>query len=323
MNSFFSTLNKPYIRLFIKLLIVLLIIYYLVTTKKLNLIILGHALSDINVLYGFLLLAILPLIFSIRWMLLLENQSIFIPFFKLFKLTSIALFFDTILPPGGADIIRGYFLNKSHPLLDNRVFAFSSIFMDRIIGLLGLLFLAVLGFFLNLHFLIDNNIIGSTAIFLTVTSTSFLTVFILVLIIIRFKTKILQFFTNKAIFDTLNQGFASLNNYHQNLKDVSYVFILSIFCHLLTFISILLLGSTVGEIQLSFVNYLGLLPLSFLFSQLPIGPGFIGLGFLIFYSAFKIAGSNYGGDIFGLYLVVRILSTLPGAFFYIFFNRSK
>jgi hypothetical protein len=256
-------------------------------------------------------------------MLLLDNQLISIRFFKLFQLTSIALFFDTILPPGGADIIRGYFLYKSHPLLDNKVFAFSSIFMDRIIGLLGLLFLALLGFFLNLHFLIDNNIFHSTALFLTITSFCFLLFIFLVLIIFRFKTRILRFFSNKAIFDTLEQGFASLSNYHQNLKAVFYVFLLSIFCHVITFISISFLGSTVGEIQLSFINYLGLLPLSFLFSQLPIGPGFIGLGFLIFYSLFKIAGSNYGGDIFGLYLMLRILSTLPGAIFYIFLNRIK
>jgi hypothetical protein len=56
---------------------------------------------------------------------------------------ALAFFFDTILPGGAADVIRGYYLDRSFRL-QHRVRALTTVVVDRLFGIMGLV-LAALG----------------------------------------------------------------------------------------------------------------------------------------------------------------------------------
>ena len=302
------------------LFIVGLIIYLLIRFKKLDFIRLYSSLKNIDVLYGVLILALIPLLFSIRWMLLLLVQNIFLPFSRVCQLTFIALFFDTIMPPGGADVTRGYYLNRSLPYLDNKIAAYGSIIFDRVIGLFSLLIIAIVGLFLNIRFFIMHKIFSNTMLFLAFTFFIFILLIIFILFFYKYRSSIVNYLSGNPYVAHITNIYNSLKAYKKNYPYVLYVFMISCFGHILTFISIFLFAKALGELSLNFSDYMGILPISFLFSQIPIGPGFIGVGLLSFYSFFKIAGSNFGSDIFAMYLCIRILTTLPGGYFYIFLN---
>jgi uncharacterized protein (TIRG00374 family) len=305
---------------FIKLLIVALIIYYLINSRKLDIDNLYFSLNSLYVLYGVLLLALIPFLFSIRWMLLLIIQKVILSFSKICQLTFMALFFDTILPPGGADIARGYYLNKSLPYLNNRIAAFGSILFDRVIGLFSLLIIAIVGLFLNIKFFISLKILGNTLYLLIIASSIFIVIIIFVLCLERYRSIIMNYLSNNPHIAHMVNLYNSLRAYKENYPYIFYVFLISCVGHILTFLAIFLFAKALGEVSLTFRDYMGILPISFLCTQIPIGPGFIGIGLLSFYSFFKIAGSNYGSDIFAMYLCMRIMTTLPGGYFYIFFR---
>jgi uncharacterized protein (TIRG00374 family) len=307
---------------FVKLLIVCLIIYFLITSRKLDIIRLYYSLKSLDVLYGVLILASLPLLFSIRWMLLLIVQKVLLPFFGIFQLTFIALFFDTILPPGGADIARGYYLNKSLPDLDNKIAAYSSILFDRIIGLFSLLVIGMIGLFLNIKFFVSQEILGKTLLYLLIVLVLFLLIVIMSICLEKYRYQIISYLSSNNHIAYLINISTSLRAYKENYSYILYVFFISCLGHILTFLAIFLFAKALGESSLTFSDYMGILPISFLVTQIPIGPGFIGVGLLSFYSFFKIAGSDYGSDIFALYLCIRILTTLPGGYFYIFFKQA-
>jgi uncharacterized membrane protein YbhN (UPF0104 family) len=255
-------------------------------------------------------------------MLLLIVQKVFLPFFGIFQLTFIALFFDTILPPGGADIARGYYLNKSLPDLDNKIAAYSSILFDRIIGLFSLLIIGMVGLFINIKFFISQDILGNILLFLVYIFIIFFLIIILSIFLDKYRSRIVSYLSSNTYIAYIINISTSLRAYRENYRYILYVFFISCVGHILTFFAIFLFAQALGESSLTFSDYMGILPISFLVTQIPIGPGFIGVGLLSFYSFFKIAGSNYGSDIFALYLCIRIFTTLPGGYFYIFFKPA-
>lgn len=317
-NNFLKIIGNK----FVKFVIVGLIIYLLIKSRKLDIIRLYSSLKSLDVLYGVLILASLPLLFSIRWMLLLVVQKVFIHFSTICQLTFIALFFDTILPPGGADITRGYYLNRSLPKLDNKIAAYSSILFDRIIGLFSLLVIGIIGLFLNINFFISQEILANSLFYLLFVFIIFFFIIVLIICLEKYRLRIASYLSSNTFIAYIFNISNSLKAYKDNNRYILYVFLISCLGHILTFVAIFLFAYALGESSLTFSDYMGILPISFLCTQIPIGPGFIGIGLISFYSFFKLAGSNYGSDIFAMYLCCRILTTLPGGYFYIFFKHT-
>lgn len=84
---------------------------------------------------------IAQIIIGFRWWLLLRSQSIFIPFFSAVRLHFLGLFYNNCMPGSvGGDLIRAWYVTKH---TDKRFEAALSVFVDRIIGLLGTFIIAV------------------------------------------------------------------------------------------------------------------------------------------------------------------------------------
>ncbi len=80
------------------------------------------------------------LIFVARWFLLLRTQSIEIGFWSAVKLHFLGLFYNNCLPGSvGGDLLRAWYVTKH---TDRKVEAALSVFIDRAIGLAGMLIMA-------------------------------------------------------------------------------------------------------------------------------------------------------------------------------------
>jgi uncharacterized protein (TIRG00374 family) len=79
---------------------------------------------------------------AIRWHVLLRAQQIKLPFWRSFSLFMIGAFFNLFMPGAtGGDLIKIFYIIREAP--DRKATAFFSVLIDRIIGLVGLMILAL------------------------------------------------------------------------------------------------------------------------------------------------------------------------------------
>ncbi len=84
---------------------------------------------------------IAQIIIGFRWWLLLRSQSIFIAFVSAVRLHFLGLFYNNCMPGSvGGDLIRAWYVTKH---TDKRFAAALSVFVDRIVGLVSTLIIAV------------------------------------------------------------------------------------------------------------------------------------------------------------------------------------
>ena len=85
------------------------------------------------------------LVFVARWFLLLRTQSIEIGFWSAVKLHFLGLFYNNCLPGSvGGDLLRAWYVTKH---TDKKVEAALSVFIDRAVGLSGMLIMASSSYF--------------------------------------------------------------------------------------------------------------------------------------------------------------------------------
>ncbi len=84
---------------------------------------------------------IAQIIIGLRWWLLLRSQSILIPFFSAVRLHFLGLFYNNYMPGSvGGDLIRAWYITKH---TDKRFEAALCVFVDRVVGLLSTLIIAI------------------------------------------------------------------------------------------------------------------------------------------------------------------------------------
>ncbi|MDP3730798.1 MAG: lysylphosphatidylglycerol synthase transmembrane domain-containing protein [Candidatus Omnitrophota bacterium] len=90
---------------------------------------------------------------SVRLRLLIEAQGIAITFKETLSLTFIGYFFNNFLPTSiGGDVVKAYYLSKK---TDKKAGAYASVFVDRVIGLFTMIFMAFLALFFAEEGIVD------------------------------------------------------------------------------------------------------------------------------------------------------------------------
>ena len=98
---------------------------------------------------GWLCYSVVEILATVRWQILLRIQGIRLSWLKAGAIVMIGLFFNQFLPGGvGGDAMRLYFVSELAP--GRKVCATLSVAMDRLLGLLTLLFLAGMNLSLRL-----------------------------------------------------------------------------------------------------------------------------------------------------------------------------
>ena len=306
-----------------KLAIAVGIIVYLVHTQRLGIERIRTALLYPRELLGALvLLLLLPLVMGERWQLLLRSLEYNFRYYDLWSLTLIALFFDTVMPGGIADIVRGYYFDRKLRPQD-RVRAASTVVVDRFLGLMALVLLAVAALAARARAVFGNSALRPIAALAAAIGIAFTLVFVFLCVEGDPGRKLLV-----AIADRMKPGqlllriYDAFRQYKRSVGTLILALGLSCVSHLLTMSCFALLGRALGESHLSFADYLYLIPLGLFAAQIPISPGGIGVGHIAFYSLFVMAGSRLGADLFSLFIVIRFISALPGLFYFLLISRQ-
>ncbi|MBN1765097.1 MAG: flippase-like domain-containing protein [Sedimentisphaerales bacterium] len=82
-----------------------------------------------------------------RWVLLLKVQEVHISLFQAVKLTYLGLFYNNMMPGSvGGDLLKGWYITQ-HCDKSRRVEAAVTVFVDRLVGLIGTILLSVVASF--------------------------------------------------------------------------------------------------------------------------------------------------------------------------------
>jgi glycosyltransferase 2 family protein len=301
------------------------IVFYLLRSKRVS-------IADLRfdarfLLVGFVALGVLlalPLLLTVRWRILLRSLGHEIDFQKLARLTYMVVFFDAVLPGGASDVVRGWYLSKDVPG-SQRVRAFSTVFLDRLLGLVGFVLCAAVAVGFGGHPALAGSSLQSLRRAIGALILGLLFATFLFLGIARYEF-------GRPVIEKISVRFpklAELGNVYDLLRAYSAsggalarALAVSVGGNCLTIIAIFLMGRAIGESHLGFADYCCVAPLGLLVSQIPVTLGGIGVGHAGFYSLFQVAGSKLGAEIFSLFLTVRFISGMPGLLFFLLARKS-
>ena len=266
------------------------------------------------------------LIFVARWSLLLRVQSIKIGFWPAVRLHFLGLFYNNCLPGAiGGDLPRAWYVTKH---TDKKLEAALSVFVDRAIGLTGMLIMAFGCYWFvpeksreeGFNFSFDINIVQRISEYRWfVISFVIALTGIFLFFVLNSKGRILL---SRGIKYIQRRGLLILNKVRDSIRIYCKKWLAIILALLLTFccqgmsvIAVLLIGREIG-IDVNAKYYFIFFPISWLLGAVPISVGGIGImeGWLKI--MFMRVGTITSDNALALALSQRfimILASLPGA----------
>ncbi|MHC4662468.1 MAG: lysylphosphatidylglycerol synthase transmembrane domain-containing protein [Planctomycetota bacterium] len=253
---------------------------------------------------GFFHFPIVIAIGVIRWRWLLAAQGIHISFWAAFKLTFIGFFFNMFIPGAtGGDVVKAYYIARLNP--DKKAEAATTVFIDRALGMYGLLLVGFVALAINAKFFLSNNALRTIALFLFALICGSV-----VFAVVFFSRKIRKFLRLEAILERFKAGGIirriddTVFLYRYKKKLVITVILLSIVAHLSTLTSTLIWGKSIGinytgkEAHISAGRFYVVGSVALFLNAMPVSPGGLGSGEAFYAGTFKLyaKGMKFSAD---------------------------
>lgn len=143
------------IRAFISIFFIVLLLY--IMRDKYPQILKAFASTKVPIfLLGIVFFIVAIFIASVRLRLIIQAQEIPVTYKEAVSLTFIGYFFNNFLPTSiGGDVVKAYYLSHK---TDNKAGSYASVFVDRIVGLITMVFMAFVALFFVKEGVVDNTI---------------------------------------------------------------------------------------------------------------------------------------------------------------------
>ncbi len=300
----------------LKVLIAAGLLWWLTQSGKLN----WEVIAEVRRYPHRLLMAFFFCFFSLflctwRWRHLLSARATRPqPLMGLFFVNWIGMFFSSVLPGSvTGDVIKIFYVRKKDEAF-SATFLLFSCFLDRLMGVTGLVLL--MGFFSVLNYGTLISLSPKLApllkfnFFLLAAVVTSLTAFFFFPGVIRETLNLTKRFLPKLkLIDRLLELWSDLIAAR---PQIGWAILLSIVVQFLGVVIFYLLVSPQFVTDLSLDLVLSFIPLGFMVLAIPIAPGGLGVGHAAFESLFAIAGEPNGANFFNMYFLVMMLFNLLG-----------
>jgi hypothetical protein len=263
---------------------------------------------------------------GLRYKLLLETKSQkALSFLAIFKINYIGQFFSTILPGAvTGDLLKLVYVKK---LDDNftKTFLVTMTLLDRIIGLSALLFLA--GIFSLIYFS------EISALSPKITNIIILNLILFTGSILFLGTLIAPYFFQKqitkfiTIIPFLGEKLATLLDQifslREKRKDVILAFLLGIVIQFISIFSFWIISSPFYSGSLPLPYAFTVIPVGLIATAIPISPGGLGVGHVLFANLFSFVGINNGASLFNLFFLCNLANNFLGFIPYLLSDKIK
>lgn len=258
-----------------------------------------------------------------KWIIEIKTQKKF-TILEIIRLNWIGMFFSSILPGAvTGDLIKLFYIKK-HDTSLTKTFLFTSVMLDRILGLIGLLFIC--GFFSLVYF---NEVTAISPKVLHIIQINFLlfaggvSFFILLL-----SPKKLQKFINHFLFKIPKIGQKIVNILEQifilneHRKVFIKCFLLSIFTQFIGVFSFWLVTNSFYNHPLPLPYAFTFIPIGLIAIAVPISPAGLGVGHALFQNLFSLVHIDNGASLFNLNFVIVLFVNLLGIIPYLLAGKK-
>lgn len=263
---------------------------------------------------------------SFRWKMLLEVKSQGkLPKKKLIGLTWIGLLFSSVLPGAvTGDVLKVVYAKDLDSTL-SKTFLITSALMDRIIGLLGLLFL--LGFFSILHYN-ELVLLGPTMEKLLHINFFFMIGALVFFITLFLPQKIQNIFLNyfektPLIGNSVKKVLSGVWAMGQEKAVILKCLVMSLIFQAGNVLSIYIISYPFFNVDISLSTFFTFIPLGLMCTALPISPAGMGVGHAAFGTLFSYFGVTKGASLFNLYFLCLVFVNLMGVFPFLLMGKKE
>jgi uncharacterized protein (TIRG00374 family) len=300
------------------------LIYWLIHSKKITMepfLLMGQKLWLIPLtLFSCLLLIGIN---NYRWELLLQGQGVEAGFWETFKLTFIGLFFNLAVPGSvGGDVLKAYFITRAHPHAKLKVV--TSVLIDRIVGLYSVIIIAFLAIISQWDKIKNVPPLRGIAFFVFFLVGAFSVFFV-----VGFSRRIRGHSLTGDIIKKAPaaQLIEKIYNGIHAFRGGQRQFVIGIFLSLIAqsqMIVVLYIIARELGFNPDFKSFFFVFPVGFMAVAIPVSPGGVGVGQVVFLQLFQWFTGNsgtVGPTMITINQVSMALWSLVGAVFY-FMNKS-
>ena len=248
----------------------------------------------------------------VRWWFLLRTQGIRMSLFEAFRLSYIGIFFNNVIPGlTGGDVVKAVYVARRVP--EARARAITTIFVDRVLGLLALMVLGSLAAIASLGNPVFRD---ATLLLVGLLAAGGIVSMPILFKKIRRTLKLERVLSALPFQNLLREVDAAIQLYRHRAGVVTAIFLFSMFGQVFGLIDAWFMAKALG-IELSLVHVLIIVPVIQVFSIVPVSPGAWGVGeglYVYFFRFVHIGASAATGISIGCRLIYTVQSLLGGLF---------
>jgi len=234
-----------------------------------------------NIRWGWATVALLPqllaiTLISIRWVWLLRVHQVQISVFQAVKLTFLGFFYNNVMPGGvGGDLLKGWYITQ-HSDRNRRIEAAVTVFVDRMVGLMGMILLALFASCFAGPEMSYNGIQIRWIVWLIFAGMSL----VLVIFLSHRIRKLLlvgKYLEKFSFFHRIQQVDDAIQIYRKHLSVIFLSVVLTWVVQSLTIVSIWILTRALGLNHVQFTQCLIIMPIVWLIGAAIPVPGGLGI----------------------------------------------
>lgn len=238
-------------------------------------------------------------------------------FHEIVRYNWIGMFFSSILPGAvTGDFIKLYYIKK-HDKNFTKMFLITAIMLDRIMGLLGLLFVSGL---ISLIYYSDLAKISDRLTHVVLVNY-FLFLGGIALLFLLFSPKKIQkiivhfLYKIPKIGHTIVAKLEPILTLNQNRRTYFFCFLISIVSQTLSIFAFWFLTKPFYEVPIPLAHAFSFIPIGLIAVAIPISPAGLGVGHAMFQNLFSFVGIHNGASLFNLFFLcglgVNLLGIIP------------
>lgn len=306
----------------LKFIIAIGLCYWLFENGRLDFSLVNQVLKSGPVwVLGVLLLLGRLFVGSLRCKILLDMKSVHkLPYNKILTFNAIGIFFSVVLTGSASgDVVKFFYLKELSRDLSATTTA-SLLVLDRLIGIIGLLALSSAVSLIEIQSIRSLNPDLVTLVFINCLLLISLSLFVILI----FTNLVPKTFLLKRLarWPRIFAVFRDLLSVKLELVPFLKCFSLSIVNQVFVVCAFWLLASPFIPASVSFFDIFSITPIGMIGASLPISPGGLGVGHIMFDNLFLMLKIQNGASLFNLFFVANTFICLLGVFPYLFYRNE-
>lgn len=261
---------------------------------------------------------------ALRWCELLKLADVRMPFRRALQLQLTSLFFNTVIPGNvGGDLVKSVYASRQAAPA-KRPAVFLIVFVERLLGLGGLVLVAGVMTVLRGHVLWQSPRLRELA--MGVALLALITLVgpaILVLVVRRSGARLDQWTGGTTkLAKLLNQLVAATRLVSAGPKKLAFALGLSMAMHAMAMLLFTTLTNAITNQDVALSAVATIYPLGIITMILPVSPAGIGVGHVAFDRLFSLIGLEHGATVFNVFLIGQMSPNLLGVLPYLALKRE-